>query len=221
MSRYLFQRKWRSTGVLNENDDDLADGADHARGKIAKYFEVSSDLAICATILDPRYKLNYYSDDEQNETRQDHKRIIEKVWTRWYKASSETIVVSAELIGASDDAPTNYLKKRRLNKERDELKRYLQGGLEEDRSDSLLWWKSQENTYKELTIMARDILAIPATSAASERAFSTGRLIMPFNRCSLSHESMTALVCLRNWRKDNGLYISDDIDKFESVQTDF
>ena len=47
--------------------------------------------------------------------------------------------------------------------------------------------------------MAQDILAIPATSASSERVFSGGRLVMPFNRTRLDSETMRALMCLRHW----------------------
>ena len=42
-------------------------------------------------------------------------------------------------------------------------------------------------------------MAIPATSAASERAFSGARLAMPWNRTRLAGSTLRAIMCLRNW----------------------
>ena len=49
--------------------------------------------------------------------------------------------------------------------------------------------------------MARDILSIPATSAASERAFSAGKDVFGLARMSLRPETVEALICLRSWYK--------------------
>ncbi|GJU83982.1 zinc finger BED domain-containing protein RICESLEEPER 2-like protein [Tanacetum coccineum] len=60
--------------------------------------------------------------------------------------------------------------------------RYFREGLE-PRSpdfDILLWWKLRGAKYHVMQAIARDILAIPVSSVASESAFSTsGRLISP------------------------------------------
>jgi hypothetical protein len=49
--------------------------------------------------------------------------------------------------------------------------------------------------------MARDLLSIPATSAASERAFTVGKDIFGISRMSLKPETVEALICLRSWYK--------------------
>ncbi|KAK4003906.1 hypothetical protein OUZ56_005655 [Daphnia magna] len=49
--------------------------------------------------------------------------------------------------------------------------------------------------------MARDMLSIPATSAGSERAFSTGKDCFGIARMSLNTETVEALICLRSWFK--------------------
>ena len=47
--------------------------------------------------------------------------------------------------------------------------------------------------------MAKDILAVPISTVASESAFSTsGRILSDF-MSSLSVESVQALVCAQNW----------------------
>jgi len=47
--------------------------------------------------------------------------------------------------------------------------------------------------------MARDFLAIPATSVPSERMFSIAGQILTKRRSSLSENMMNALMCTRNW----------------------
>ncbi|PLW14034.1 hypothetical protein PCANC_17077 [Puccinia coronata f. sp. avenae] len=47
--------------------------------------------------------------------------------------------------------------------------------------------------------MARTFLAIPATSAASERVFSKGRRIVSWQRSSLNPKSVEELLCVKEW----------------------
>ena len=46
-----------------------------------------------------------------------------------------------------------------------------------DQFNILAWWKINAAEYSILGCMARDILAAPASSVASESAFSTGRRV--------------------------------------------
>ncbi|XP_038895827.1 zinc finger BED domain-containing protein RICESLEEPER 2-like [Benincasa hispida] len=56
----------------------------------------------------------------------------------------------------------------------------------EDDFDILDWWKGNSSRYKILSKIARDLLAVPVSTVASESAFSTsGKVIDPF-RTSLS-----------------------------------
>lgn len=47
--------------------------------------------------------------------------------------------------------------------------------------------------------MARDFLAIPSTSVASEQMFSCAGRIIDYDRTSLDHNTVAALMCQRNW----------------------
>ncbi|KAG5549420.1 hypothetical protein RHGRI_014684 [Rhododendron griersonianum] len=65
--------------------------------------------------------------------------------------------------------------------------------------DVLLWWKNNSNKYPILSQLARDVLAMPVSTVASESAFSTGgRVLDPF-RSSLSPSMVETLVCTQNW----------------------
>jgi hypothetical protein len=49
--------------------------------------------------------------------------------------------------------------------------------------------------------MARDILAIPVSTVASESAFSTGGRVIETFRSSLKQEMTEALICAQQWLK--------------------
>ena len=66
-------------------------------------------------------------------------------------------------------------------------------------SDVLMWWKSNSKKYPNLSRMARDYLAIPGTSASSERIFSSGKELISDRRNSLSPDTIQACQCLKSW----------------------
>lgn len=79
---------------------------------------------------------------------------------------------------------------------------YLSDGVERgvsDEFDVLLWWKTNSAKYPILSCVAKNVLAMPITTVASESAFSTGgRVIDPF-RSSLTPKTAEALICAQDW----------------------
>ncbi|KAH9768573.1 hypothetical protein KPL71_011654 [Citrus sinensis] len=59
----------------------------------------------------------------------------------------------------------------------------------------LSWWKTNANRYPTLARIARDILAIPITTVASESAFSTGGRVVSPHRNKLHPSTLEALMC--------------------------
>ncbi|CAN0902997.1 Putative AC9 transposase [Linum grandiflorum] len=72
--------------------------------------------------------------------------------------------------------------------------------------DILMWWKINGPNYPILQEIARDILAVPVTSVASELAFSSGGRLLDPHRSRLHQSTVASLICTRIWLQDNGNY---------------
>ncbi|KAM3239020.1 hypothetical protein P3L10_014053 [Capsicum annuum] len=83
----------------------------------------------------------------------------------------------------------------------EELKYYLRSPPEDRRRqiNTLDWWRSNETQYPVLSRLARYILNVSMSTAASESVFSQGRQQLGDNRHSLESNAMNVLVCLRDW----------------------
>ena len=64
--------------------------------------------------------------------------------------------------------------------------------------DVLGWWRVHATHFPSLSILARKYLCIPATSASSERSFSTAGRIVEKRRTSLSAEIVDSLLVLHD-----------------------
>ncbi|CAN1812881.1 Zinc finger BED domain-containing protein RICESLEEPER 2 [Linum perenne] len=67
----------------------------------------------------------------------------------------------------------------------------------------LEWWKENRLTYKILSRMATEIMAIPITSVASEAAFSAGGRVIEPSRARLGKKTIQALLCSQDWLKNH------------------
>lgn len=65
--------------------------------------------------------------------------------------------------------------------------------------DLLDWWKTNSSKYPIMSLMAREVLAIPVSSVASESAFSTGGRILDQYRSCLTPDMVEALVLTQDW----------------------
>ncbi|KAJ3708583.1 hypothetical protein LUZ61_012288 [Rhynchospora tenuis] len=99
----------------------------------------------------------------------------------------------------------DYMRQKKTTEPaaKSELEEYLAEPLDdtalEDEFDILTWWKMKVPKYPVLSRLTRDILAVPASTVASESTFSTsGRTLSPVRSC-LNDESMEALICAQDW----------------------
>jgi hypothetical protein len=70
-------------------------------------------------------------------------------------------------------------------------------GEERECSDPLLWWKEHAVRFPLLAQLARGLLAIPASSAPSERLFSASGQLVSLKRASLSPDTVEDIMFLR------------------------
>ena len=109
---------------------------------------------------------------------------------------------------------------------KNEMERYFQEGVELSRPnfDILNWWKVNSTKFPVLSEIARDVLAIPVTTVASESAFSTGGRVLDPYRSSLAPKTVEALICTQNWLRSSPIsahesYLSN-VEDVESYKLD-
>ena len=68
--------------------------------------------------------------------------------------------------------------------------------------DILQWWKAHESDFPTLAILAKRYLAIPASSAPSERVFSTLKNIVSAKRVNMSGKTLCQLLFIRHHQRE-------------------
>ncbi|XP_035549768.1 zinc finger BED domain-containing protein RICESLEEPER 2-like [Juglans regia] len=153
--------------------------------------------------------------------------------SNWSRSGEASASMGSNSGTGNDDDPMDFLFEFHKDKKsaslmdcKSELERYLLEDVEipTGNFEILVWWKVNSSKYLVLALMARDILAIPITTVASESAFSTGsRVLDPF-KSSLAPRTVEALVCTQNWLKSTPICLSqnytDAIDDAESYKLD-
>ncbi|CAB4495821.1 unnamed protein product [Rhizophagus irregularis] len=181
-------------------DEIIKKAACNAMEKLKKYYQYTDGIIYTiSTILDSRLKLTYYKDynwEEKyiTEARDD----IKKLYDTTYAPRIDQNIQDEDLT-ADDDLLSHIYKKRHTSRNESELDLYLGSPIVPGKVDLLQWWKMNESQYPHLAAMARDYLAIPATSTPIERAFSGGTDLISQKRCSLSAETIRACMCLKSW----------------------
>jgi hypothetical protein len=121
------------------------------------------------------------------------------------------VSASSESTGSNNKAKAalaiyhNFLASKRVELCRSEIEQYCMEAVEKpsEKFDILMWWRVNKSKFPVHAEIARDVLAIPLTSVASESAFSTrGRIIDPF-RSSLAPKIVEALICCQNWLRSS------------------
>ena len=89
-----------------------------------------------------------------------------------------------------------------------------------DDFDILTWWKNHESQFPILAKIAKDVFVVPASTIASESAFSAGRRVLDEKRSSLAPDVVKICVCKKDWdqaeKRQQGLK-EDDSDGEDDV----
>ncbi|KAK9065183.1 hypothetical protein SSX86_016566 [Deinandra increscens subsp. villosa] len=161
-------------------------------------------------------------------------QVVVNEYENLYQMGTTTTTVRKESVpirSGKNAWMSNYKSRRQGAQtfgEMSELEKYLKDEVEEETEDFdiLKWWKYNESRYPTLAKMAKDILAIPISSVASESAFSTGGRVIEPCRSSLSPQIVEALICSQDWirrerkEKQESNENPDELDKYDDIDKD-
>jgi hypothetical protein len=125
--------------------------------------------------------------------------------------TSASTLIMTNLPLSSEDWQKGYLdyviENASTTSVKSEFVSYLEEGILFDKEkkeiienfDILGWWKQNGLKFPTMQKIARDFLAIPISTVASESAFSTsGRVLTP-QRSRLKEDILEALMCTQDW----------------------
>jgi hypothetical protein len=203
---------------------------DMAKRMLAKYNKYWGDyksfniLIFVAVALDPRYKLGNYTKiatlemfgkvkgelvwDEMTNTLTE---LFQDYGKKYSPSQKETKSEEAKKDKEEEEGSlmrSLIAKRLKMNNcgvtsSKSELEKYLSEENEEqsNKFDILGWWKINSTRFPVLSRLARDVLAVPISTVASESAFSTGGRILDDFRSSLTPFMVEALICTQDWLK--------------------
>ena len=184
--------------------------------KFDKYWENIDKvnmMLLVAVVLDPRFKLKYvkycynsiYPSEKVNGLVRKITELMNRMYIHYQMLDFTSYTLNKISQGSNEmevDKPNdNAWKKkkyrssfsRHLEEEenvdsKSEVDKYLEETIEKDEDDFKIlgWWKMNSSKYRILSQIARDVLAIPVSTVASESAFSTGGRVLDQFRSSLT-----------------------------------
>ncbi|KAJ3684842.1 hypothetical protein LUZ61_014006 [Rhynchospora tenuis] len=188
-----------------------------------KYWSTGSVLLAIGCMLDPRCKIDVveyyfrelYPSGDAATFIESLKQVLNALFNEYSESNptsqSQSTTSSSHSRSAASSSVSNtkaglkeFLNVRKTSEPiKSELEEYLTQPLDlasmDDEFDILAWWKLKVPKYPIMAKMARDILAVPISTVASESTFSiAGRTLSPV-RSSLSDESLEALICAQDW----------------------
>jgi len=176
--------------------------------KIEEYWTIIDDATTIASLLDPWNKSSVFEIGEEIT------KAINALKEKFSLYITQETRSQPQENSKSSSSPREFfyqLKKRRLGKTTEtsqastlsnsaftELDRYLALPCE-DNIDLLLWWRAHSAEFPILSLMARDYLAIQATSVACEQAFSIAGNTITKTRNKLHPETARVSLCAKSW----------------------
>ncbi|XP_021760115.1 zinc finger BED domain-containing protein RICESLEEPER 1-like [Chenopodium quinoa] len=190
--------------------------------KFAKYWTNFSIIMAVAVVLDPRFKYEFvewafkkvYGEIEGTNELVKFKERLDYLYGVYVTEASTTTPrtrrrssrqPNEEQVDVASDSFMmdfdNFSSRKSYVAAKSDLQIYLEEPLipRATNINILYHWKTNVVRYPILSKMARDILAIPISTVASESAFSTGGRVLDCYRSSLKPNTAEAIICLKDW----------------------
>ncbi|WOG81885.1 hypothetical protein DCAR_0101041 [Daucus carota subsp. sativus] len=178
-------------------------------------------LIYVVVVVEPRYKLEFLEfalvEEYENEIgwklANDKKLVVKELFQEYKKTcqpkSTQTQVNQGQSSNKSSRIQSalgeRFMRQKMESGEVEskcELDVYLKESVyvtKNDEFDILKWWKVNSSRFPILAQLARDELAIPISTVASESTFSTGGRVLDPYRSSLSPKVVEGLLCAQDW----------------------
>ncbi|XP_071902621.1 zinc finger BED domain-containing protein RICESLEEPER 2-like [Coffea arabica] len=199
------------------------------KAKFEKYWEQCSLVVAIAVMLDPRFKLalvDYYYNTLCGEGGQRYVDRVCNAIADLFVEYGGDLALFLSYVGDNIGEGTSSFSNKNIDVQDDDdklsdfdkwyqqscsstilasQKSKLQSYLDEpvfprkNDFDILGWWKANSPKFPILSKMTRDILTIPATTMASESAFSIGRTVIDETHASLLLDVVEALITTGDW----------------------
>ncbi|XP_057532311.1 zinc finger BED domain-containing protein RICESLEEPER 2-like [Amaranthus tricolor] len=103
-----------------------------------------------------------------------------------------------------------------------EADKYLDEVIEEDGDgfDISTWWKNNSSRFPILSLVTRDVLAIPVSTVASESAFRTGGRVLDSFRSSLSPKMAKALISCQDWLRASSPKVEECLEDIAQLENE-
>jgi hypothetical protein len=203
---------------------DLIQATKAASKKFDKYYNIQSDYAIAALVLDPRLNVSYYLDENNpasSEQVESAKAEVLHYFEKSYKPSSpeseENDATSYSFINSASQQVADIdciYKKRKLTSlgGNCEVTSYCALSPIDSDTDILNWWKQNSKLFPNLSKMAQELLAIPGTAVPSERVNSEAREMLPYTRNRLGPKKIEATLVVKSYLREigPGMRLSND-----------
>ncbi|XP_042432585.1 zinc finger BED domain-containing protein RICESLEEPER 2-like [Zingiber officinale] len=200
-------------------DDNLVKTmATNMKVKFEKYWDIMNCLLEIGSILDPRYKMKtvqfyyplVYGDMSSYEIEKLKKKLCDMVeeYEKKFKQSQKVKNSQSSSLrpplpkrGSYADKFEMFMDSNTSTEHKSDLDYYLEESLLPRTSefDILCWWKTNGIKYPILHDIAKDVLAIPVATVASESTFNTSGRVLNAHRSKLHSKTVEALMCARDW----------------------
>jgi len=212
------KRTKEAEAEANDSDDQspLYAAADVAEAKLTAYYDVHSGAACIAACLDPRFKFFHFEQRwDGSEARSADGLVTYKDEALGYlRTEYATRKSNADILkqqknrtkGSEKEKPNSHPLWRHIKqkpREKDEVEEYIALPLAGHEEDPLEWWKMHERVLPILADLAKQVLAIQATTRASETQFSFSGNLITYNRTNLGGDSVESNMCSRSWMSND------------------